>query len=67
MKGYLTEASKKVRHMVEKWSHGRKGDLEKEDILSITRKRIELQNIILSEATQTQMDMHSIYSLTSRY
>ena len=30
-------------------------------------KRMELENIILSEVTQTQKDMHGIYSLISGY
>jgi hypothetical protein len=36
-----------------------------EDILSFAGKWMELKNIILSEVTQTQKDMHSIYSLIS--
>ena len=42
-------------------------DLKKEDILSFTGKWIELDNIILSEVSQTQKDMHSIDSLISGY
>jgi hypothetical protein len=38
-----------------------------ENILSFVDKLIELENIILSEATQTQKDMHGMYSLISRY
>jgi hypothetical protein len=37
------------------------------DILSFANKWMELGNIILSEVTQTQKDMHGIYSLISRY
>ena len=36
-----------------------------EDILSFAGKWMELENIILSEVTQTQKDMHGIYSLIS--
>jgi hypothetical protein len=38
-----------------------------EDILSFAGKWMELENIILSEVTQTQKDMHGMYSLTSGY
>ena len=38
-----------------------------EDILSFAGKWIEVESIILSEVTQTQKDMHGIYSLISRY
>jgi hypothetical protein len=38
-----------------------------EDILSFAGKWIELENIIVSEVTQTQKDMHGIYSLISGY
>jgi hypothetical protein len=41
--------------------------IKNEDILSFAGKRMELENIILSEVTQTQKDMHGIYSLISRY
>jgi hypothetical protein len=41
--------------------------LKKEDILSFTGKWMELDNIILSEVSQTQKDMHSIDSLISGY
>ena len=41
--------------------------IKKKDILSLAGKCIELENIILSEVTQTQMDMQGIYSLISRY
>jgi hypothetical protein len=36
-----------------------------EDILSFVGKWMDLENIILSELTQTQMDMHGMYSLKS--
>jgi hypothetical protein len=38
-----------------------------EDILSFAGKWMELENIILSEVTQTQKDMHDMYSLISGY
>ena len=38
-----------------------------EDILSFAGKWMELENIILSEVTQTQKDMHGMYSLISGY
>jgi hypothetical protein len=38
-----------------------------EAILSFTGKCMELENITLSEVTQTQKDMHGIYSLISGY
>jgi hypothetical protein len=38
-----------------------------EDILSFAGKWMELENIILSEVTQTQKDAHGIYSLISGY
>ena len=39
--------------------------IKNEDILSFTVKWMELENIILSEVTQTQKDMHGMYSLIS--
>ena len=41
--------------------------IKNEDILSFAGKWMELENIILSEVTQTQKDMHGMYSLISRY
>ena len=41
--------------------------IKNKDILSFVGKWIELENIILSEVTQTQKDMHGIYSLISGY
>jgi hypothetical protein len=38
-----------------------------EDILSFEGNWMELENIILGEVTQTQKDMHGIYSLISGY
>ena len=37
--------------------------IKNEDILNFSGKWIELENIILSEVTQTQKDMHGMYSL----
>jgi hypothetical protein len=37
------------------------------DILSFAGKWMELENIILSEVTQTQKDMNGMYSLISGY
>jgi hypothetical protein len=41
--------------------------IENEDILSFAGKWMELENIILSEVTQTQKDMHGMYLLISGY
>ena len=41
--------------------------IKNEDILSFAGKWMELENIILSEVTQTQKDMHSMHSLISGY
>jgi hypothetical protein len=41
--------------------------VKNEGILSFTGKWIELENIILSEVTQTQKDIHGMYSLISGY
>jgi hypothetical protein len=38
-----------------------------EGILSFAGKWMELENIILSEVTQTQKDTHDMYSLISGY
>jgi hypothetical protein len=35
--------------------------------MNFAGKWMELENIILSEVTQTQKDIHSIYSLISGY
>ena len=40
--------------------------IKNEDILTFADKWMELENTILSEVTQTQKDMHSMYSLISR-
>ena len=41
--------------------------IKNEDILSFAGKWMELENIILSEVTQTPKDMHGMYSLISGY
>jgi hypothetical protein len=41
--------------------------IKNEDILSFSGKWIELENIILSEVTQTQKYIHDMYSLISGY
>jgi hypothetical protein len=41
--------------------------IKKEDILSFADKWMELENIILSAVTQTQKDIHGIYSLKSGF
>ena len=41
--------------------------IKNKDILSFAGKWMELENIILSEVTQTQKDMHGMYSLISGY
>ncbi|OPX54070.1 hypothetical protein BTE48_16155 [Oceanospirillum multiglobuliferum] len=37
------------------------------DLMKFAGKWMELENIILTEVTQTQKDKHSIYSLMSGY
>jgi hypothetical protein len=41
--------------------------IKNEDTLTFVGKWMELENIILSEVTQTQKDKHSMYSLISGY
>ena len=41
--------------------------IKNEGILTFAGKWIEVENIILSEVTQTQKDMHAMYSLISGY
>ena len=41
--------------------------IKNEDILTFAGEWMELENIILSELTQTQKDMHGTYSLISEY
>ena len=41
--------------------------IKNEDILSFAGKWMEVENIILSEVTQTQKDMYGMYSLISGY
>ena len=40
---------------------------KKEDIMNISGKWMGLENIMLSEVTQTPKDMYDIYSLISGY
>jgi hypothetical protein len=42
-------------------------DITNEDIMSFADKWMELENIILNEVTQTQKDVHGMYSLISGY
>jgi hypothetical protein len=41
--------------------------IKHEDTMGFAGKWMELEIIILSEVTQTQKDMHDIYSLISGY
>jgi hypothetical protein len=41
--------------------------IKNEDNLSFAGKMMELENIILSEVTQTPKDIHGMYSLITRY
>ena len=41
--------------------------IKNKDIMNFSGKWMELENIILSEITQTPKDMHGMYSLISRY
>ena len=41
--------------------------IKNKNIMSFAGKWMELENIILSEVTQTQKDMHGLYSLISEY
>jgi hypothetical protein len=41
--------------------------IKNEDFLSFAGKWMELENIILSEVTQTQKHVHDMYSLISGY
>ena len=41
--------------------------IKNEDIMNFAGKWMELEYIILSEVTQTQKDMHGMYSLISGY
>ena len=41
--------------------------IKNEDIMSFAGKWMALENIIPSEVTQTQNDMHGMYSLISGY
>ena len=41
--------------------------IKTEDIMKFAGKWMELENVILSEVTQTQKDMHCMYSLIGGY
>jgi hypothetical protein len=41
--------------------------VKNKDIMNFPGKWVELENIILSEVTQTQYDFHGIYSLITGY
>ena len=41
--------------------------IKNQDILSFAGKWMGLENIILRDVTQTQKDMHGMYSLISGY
>jgi len=41
--------------------------VKNKDIINFAGKWLNLGNIILSEVTQSQKDMHSMYSLISEY
>jgi hypothetical protein len=41
--------------------------IKNQDVLSFAGKWMELQNIILSEVTHTQKDVHGMYSIISGY
>jgi hypothetical protein len=41
--------------------------IKNKDIMNFADKWIEFENIILSEVTKTQKDIHGIYSRISRY
>ena len=56
--------------MTEEWyiyTMGYYSSVENEDIMSIAEKWMQLENIILTEITQIQKNMHGIYRLISRY
>ena len=41
--------------------------IKNNDIMKSAGKLLEIENIILSEVTQTQKDKHDMYSLISTY
>jgi hypothetical protein len=53
-----------VVHLHNRYSYSA---IKHKDILSFAGKWMELENSILSEVTQTQKDMHGMYSLISGY
>jgi hypothetical protein len=48
-------------------SLGHYSDIKNEDIMSFAGKWMELENIILSEVTQTKKDIHVTYPLKNEY
>jgi hypothetical protein len=58
---------KMVKWIQKIWFINIYSDIKNEDIISFSAKWMELENIILSEVTQTQKDMYDIYSLLSGY
>jgi hypothetical protein len=49
------------------WGQSKRKRGKQEDSMSFAGKWMELENIILSEVTQTLKDMHGMYSLISGY
>ena len=49
------------------YTMGYSSAIKNEDIMTLACKWMELENIILSEATLTQKDMHGIHSLINGY
>jgi len=41
--------------------------IKNQDILNFAGKLMEIENVILSEVTQTQKNVHGMYSLIGRY
>jgi hypothetical protein len=41
--------------------------IKNQNIMSVAWEWVEIENIILSEVTQFQKDMHDMYSLINRY
>jgi hypothetical protein len=41
--------------------------IKNKDIMRLAGKRIEVENMILNEVTQTQKDLHGMYSSISEY
>ena len=56
-----------IQEMLFIYTMGYYSVIKNEDILNCAGKWMELENIILSDVTQTQKDMHGMYSLISGY